>query len=391
MTRARKRKWRGAVAGLAALFGTALPAQAPLPVGELGAGAPAGVIEIAIVLDTSGSMKPLIEAARVGLWDIVNEIARRQPAPELRVALIGYGGRAEERARGWVTVRSPLTADLDRVSEQLFALTLGGGTEYVARALSTAVETLAWSPPGPETLRLIFLAGNEPADQDPEVDLLGAGRAADAGGIEVYAIYCGQASDEHAESWRGLAQASRGRFTTLALGAAASLAETPVDRELARLGEQLNGTFVELAGTEDAGRAALVAQDRNVEELSLAAAAARAETKAGALYRPSWDLVNAVAAGRLNLEQVEEAKLPPALRALLPAERQAWIEGVQTEREQLRERILALGEERRRHLDESAHRQGAAGARTFEAVVREALREALEERGLESGSETEGD
>ena len=379
-----------AVASLAALASLAAPARAQIEVGEVAPDPGVGVIEVAIVLDSSRSMKPLIDGARVGLWDIVNELARLEPAPALRVALVGYGGRAEGAQNGFVKVRVPLTADLDRVSEQLFEMTTGGGTEYVARALSTAVGQLAWSEPGPETLRLIFVAGNEPADQDPELDLLDAGRGADAGQFEVYAIYCGQATDAHAESWRGLAEAARGRFTTLDLSAASSLAGTPVDRELARLGEKLNATYVELASGGDAGREALVAQDRKVETLSLAAAAARAETKAGALYRPSWDLVDASATGQLRLEEVEEAKLPAALRALPPEERQAWIERTLAEREELRSRIRALGDQRRSYLDARARRPGAAG-RTFEAIVREALREELEERGLEPGDEPEGD
>ena len=75
------------------------------------------MIEVALCLDTSGSMKPLIDAARLSLWDIVNDLAQAEPTPVLRVALLGFGGRAEGRQNGWVRVRVPLTEATSRVAE----------------------------------------------------------------------------------------------------------------------------------------------------------------------------------------------------------------------------------------------------------------------------------
>src|SRR6185503_7107640 len=49
------------------------------------------VVELAICLDTSGSMEGLINAARQKLWEIVNDLALAKPTPALRVALLTYG------------------------------------------------------------------------------------------------------------------------------------------------------------------------------------------------------------------------------------------------------------------------------------------------------------
>ncbi|MHC4652135.1 MAG: hypothetical protein ACYTES_14940 [Planctomycetota bacterium] len=41
-------------------------------------------VDLAICLDTSGSMSGLINAARQKLWAIVNELALAEPTPKLR-------------------------------------------------------------------------------------------------------------------------------------------------------------------------------------------------------------------------------------------------------------------------------------------------------------------
>src|SRR5688572_3640721 len=48
-------------------------------------------IDLVLALDTSNSMDGLIGSAKARLWDVVNELARAKPMPELRVALLTYG------------------------------------------------------------------------------------------------------------------------------------------------------------------------------------------------------------------------------------------------------------------------------------------------------------
>src|SRR5262249_46735036 len=130
-----------ALALLAAAFLAAGPepraaAQAPKPAG-------AKNIDLAICLDISSSMRGLVNSARAKLWDIVTELARVKPAPNLRVALFSYGGTAKngyDARLGWVRKDLDLTTDLDALYEKLFALKIGGGTEYVTRVCRDAVE-----------------------------------------------------------------------------------------------------------------------------------------------------------------------------------------------------------------------------------------------------------
>src|SRR5262245_8603195 len=82
------------------------------------------VIQLAILLDNSGSMNGLIAQAKTQLWSIVNEfISAKQDgkAPRVQVALYEYGVNDLPAAKGYIRFLSPLTDDLDKLSEQLFA------------------------------------------------------------------------------------------------------------------------------------------------------------------------------------------------------------------------------------------------------------------------------
>ena len=127
-------------------------------------------IDLVICLDVSGSMNGLIDSAKLRLWDIVNEMARLKPTPNLRVALYSYGHTSYPAANGWVRKDVDLTADLDDVYKALNALTIGGGEEYVARVTQAALTEQKWTADD-GALKLIFVCGNEPVNQDKQVSL----------------------------------------------------------------------------------------------------------------------------------------------------------------------------------------------------------------------------
>src|SRR5213594_1781981 len=101
----------------------------------------APLVQIAILLDTSGSMQGLIEQAKGQLWKIVNEFINAKQngkRPELEVALYEYGKQTLSPATGWIRQIVPLTNDLDKISEELFKLTTNGGEEYCGWVIKDA-------------------------------------------------------------------------------------------------------------------------------------------------------------------------------------------------------------------------------------------------------------
>ena len=64
-------------------------------------------IEIAICLDTSGSMQGLIESAKQKLWTVVTDMGTAKPSPVLKVALFQYGNDGLQSENGWVQELCP--------------------------------------------------------------------------------------------------------------------------------------------------------------------------------------------------------------------------------------------------------------------------------------------
>ncbi|MBM4014201.1 MAG: VWA domain-containing protein [Planctomycetes bacterium] len=360
----------------------AKPAPA-LPAGTRAALPPAASprVELAICLDTSGSMDGLIDAARQKIWTIVNELALVEPTPKLRVALLTFGNDGHDPARGWTRVDVPFTEDLDLVSQQLFALTTNGGTELVARVLSAAHRELDWSA-DPKDLKLVVVAGNESAEQDTEVRNADACRVLIERGIVVNSIYCGSPADELAPAWLQVAKLADGHFASIDQQNGTIVIETPFDGELATLSTAMNETYLPLGSAGAVAWGNQRAQDANAEKCNSATAASRALSKAGGLYSCSWDLVEQVKSGQLKLEEVKKEDLPEKLRELSLEAKQKCVDENWARRQELQQKIGATATKRAAAVAVEMEKRGATELAAFDGAVRAALRKQAAAKGL---------
>ena len=316
-----------------------------------------------IALDTSGSMSGLINAARQKLWDIVNEAAKAQPAPRLRVGLVTYGSSGSERD-GYVVIRSRLTTDLDSIYSKLFELTTAGGTEYVGRVVHRSVRELNWDRDR-RTLKQIFVAGNESADQDRRVRASTAVRSARQHGIFVNALYCGNAGGSEALGWRRVAKLGRGVFAAIDHNRGTVNIATPYDARLNALSAQLNRTYVRYGRRGAVAAKRQQEMDKKARRAHASAGAARAVAKASAVYDSSrWDLVDARDKGKLA--GLGKDALPPSLRRMTRAELGRYLDKMKAARSKIRKQIVALSKARRswaRGHQEAPGGQGGARVR----------------------------
>jgi len=149
-------------------------------------------IQLALLLDTSGSMDGLIDQAKSQLWKIVNELAtsKKNGKPsDLYVALYEYGKQSIPVDEGYLRNIVPFTQDLDKISDELFKLRTNGGDEYCGKVILNAVENLQWNKSN-DNLKIIFIAGNEPFTQG-SVDYKTVCQKAVKKGIVVNTIFCG--------------------------------------------------------------------------------------------------------------------------------------------------------------------------------------------------------
>ncbi|MFO0828223.1 MAG: vWA domain-containing protein [Phycisphaerales bacterium] len=342
-----------------------------------------GTIELAICLDTSGSMNGLIDAARTKIWDVVSDLALATPTPKLRVALLTYGNDGLNAENGWTNIETDFTDNLDVVSQKLFALTTNGGTEYVGRVVDKAAGSLAWSK-ADESLKIIVVAGNESADQDPTVKYADACKKSIERGIVVNSIYCGGPTDDVAPGWKNVAQLADGHFATIDKDNGTVVVATPYDAELVELSAKLNTTYIAFGAAGEWNSANQTMQDRNALGSSSSVAAQRCVTKGGAVYdNRGWDLVDACKQADFKLESVKDEELPEAMRGKTLEEKKAYVAERTKERDAIQARVTELGSLRAKFVADEIAKRAGGDAASFDRAIRDAIRAQATARGFQ--------
>ena len=343
------------------------------------------LVQVAVLLDTSGSMDGLINQARTQLWKIVNELVSAEKSgsrPVIEVALYEYGNSGLSPQNGWMRQVMPFTADLDAVSKELFSLRTNGGDEYCGQAIATAVAELKWSPKS-DVYKAIFIAGNEPFTQGP-VPFQDAVAKAKAKNIFVNTIYCGARQQGLAEQWKTGADLAEGDYTNIDQGAVAYQIAAPQDDKIAQLSAQLNSTYVSYGssgGQKLADKAASEAVARGAgksvyaERAAFQAAAAPAQAAAEA----DWDAVSALESGAMKKEDIKADQLPAEVQKLDKAAREKYLDGKLAERKRIKEEINALQSQRKAYI--SAEEKKASGANTLDKAMIESIRTQATKRG----------
>lgn len=337
-------------------------------------------VDLVIALDTSSSMDGLIDSARTKLWDVVNLLAHAKPTPIVRVGLISYGNDGYDAKVGWVRKDAELTTNLDDVYEKLFALKTNGGSEYVARAVHDATVGMKWDQ-DQNTLKIIFVAGNEPANQDPQIPVEKAVGEARQKGIFVNAIYCGADTSYEAGGWRQVAVAGAGKYAAIDQNRVVAI-NTPMDGELARLSNELNKTYVGYGVVAQEKARNQAAMDSAAGSAGAPVAASRAAAKASGVYRnDEWDLVDARAHGRKDVAKMKAAELPAPMQRMSEEERNKFLDGKARERGELQKRIADLSQKRDAFIAAERKKQ-ASGPKAFDDAVTSSIRTEAESAGF---------
>jgi len=283
---------------------------------------PTPKVQVAILLDNSGSMSGLINQARSELWKIVNEFATAKQdgvAPDLEVALYHYGSPPAKQL-------VPLTDDLDKVSEAMFGIGIGGGSEYCGQAIDIASKNCGSSLP---------------------------------------------------QDWKEGSLLADGSSFNIDHNKSVAHIPAPQDKEIIELGTRLNRTYVAY-GLEGAAQAEnQIAQDNNSSGAGIASAQNRAVTKANRLYRnSSWDLCDAFQDKEVDLAKIDPAQLPENMRKMTPEERKSYVEGKQAERKEIQDKINKLNSDRNAFVTKKRKElAGEADAETLDVALIKTIHE----------------
>jgi hypothetical protein len=342
-------------------------------------------IQLAILLDTSNSMDGLINQARTQIWKIVNTLATAKQAgksPDLEVALYEYGKSSLPKDQQFVRKIIGFTDDLDKISEELFALKTNGGEEYCGAVIDAATRELEWTKSDGD-LKLIYVCGNEPFTQGP-VDYRKSCEAAVKRGITVNTIFCGNESEGVSTGWKDGAQLADGSFLSINQDRAVAQIKTPFDAKLTELSGAVNKTYLAYGATEKQAefKNRQEAQDKLARSAAPAAAAERAAFKGSGKYaNAASDLVDAISAGRVKLDDVKEEELPDEVKKLKPEERKAYIEKKQAERKKIQEEIKELNDKRNAFIAEERKKEATTNpADTLDAALIKSIRDQAAKR-----------
>jgi hypothetical protein len=335
-------------------------------------------VEVAFVLDTTGSMGGLLEGAKRKIWSIATAIVDSNPDADIRMGLVAYRDIGDD----YVTRKTELTTDIQDLYARLLELKARGGGDWpesVNEALDVAVNKLQWTS-GSDTRRIVFLVGDAPPHMDYAQDTKYPLKVAKQKDIIVNAVLAGDARDTE-RVWRDIAQNGNGRFIPIPQdGGQVVLIETPYDEEIIILQREINGTVIPYGSKQLQKRT-----EGKTKQLSEVAAAAPAQASEMASYlnkrskatseavTGDGDLVSDVFAGRSKLSTIKEEDLPDNLRALKPEQRSEEVDKQMSQRKALNEKLGALVAKRDKYVaDQRAKTQPKASS--FDRVVEDTLK-----------------
>ena len=310
-------------------------------------------IQVALLLDTSGSMSGLIEQAKSQLWNILNELARTVRDGEettLEIALYEYGNPSKGRNPNQIHQLSHFTTDMDLISQKLFSLTTSGGEEYCGAMIQASLNDLEWK--SDDGLRIIYIAGNEPFTQGP-VHYVDACKNAQAKGVIVNTIYCGDHETGIKELWQAGAVVGGGEFLNIDHDQETVYVKTPYDDQINQLNIQLNDTYIPYGTQGMRKKENQMKQDANALNYSSANYADRAVFKSSKKYKATdWDLVDAYEKDQSVLKDAEVVS--EDLKDLNREELEVKIKEAAQARADIQQQIKELDQKRRQYKAEQS-------------------------------------
>jgi hypothetical protein len=310
-------------------------------------------IMLALLLDTSNSMDGLIDQAKSQLWKIVNELAAAKcgdgKRPIIKIALYEYGNDGLPSSEGYIRLVSPLTNDLDLISEKLFSLTTNGGNEYCGYVIKKSLTQLDWSDLKSD-LKMIFIAGNEPFTQG-SVSYNAACSLAKEKGVIVNTIFCGNFDEGINTNWKNGADLTGGSYMSIEQNRKTVFIATPYDERISALNDKINDTYIYYGKSGASKKEMQSRQDKNAESYGLSNKVNRAVSKSSHAYEnSSWDLIDASKSNEKAIVEAKEEDLPQEMRGMSIERRKEYVKQKSAERTQIQSEIQSLNRKREEYI-----------------------------------------
>jgi len=285
-------------------------------------------IQVAFVLDTTGSMSGLLEGAKRKIWSIANNLKDLEPSPEIEFALIGY----RDKGDAYVTKTYQMSSDLQDIYGKLVAFNAGGGgdtPESVNQALREAIYDINWSNDA-DVFRVAFLVGDAPPHMDYQEDQYPAivRRARDKD-IVVNTIQAGSMGST-TTVWKEIASLGGGDFARIQQDGGMQVVETPFDSEIQRKNIELNKTVIPYGNRVQQMRVREKTAGSSAAAPSVASDMAAYISKSASkskVVTGDGDLTEEIMSGRLDVSTLSDDALSDELKGMSGSERSTYISG----------------------------------------------------------------
>ncbi len=340
-------------------------------------------IQVALLLDTSNSMDGLIDQAKSRLWNIVNTLTTLKyngQAPQIEIALYEYGNDGI-REENYIRQVTPLTQDLDLVSEKLFALRTNGGSEYCGAVIRDASMNLNWDG-NEESMKLIYIAGNEPFDQG-RVNYKEVISKAKSKNIYTNTIFCGSRDEGIQTFWQNGASLGDGKYFNIDSDRKVIYIETPYDVRISECNTKLNDTYIFYGSHGSEYKLKQAAQDRNAEVQSVSNYVERAvaKSKKNAYKNDHWDLVDKAEKDAGFIATVKEDALPAELKGKSTEEIKKAVAVKSAERGKIQKEIEELSKKRQSYIDAEMKKRGTSDSDDLGKAIESSVIELAKKNG----------
>jgi von Willebrand factor type A domain/CarboxypepD_reg-like domain/Secretion system C-terminal sorting domain len=169
-------------------------------------------VDIAFVVDATGSMNDEIEFLKLELEDVIRKTFEQYKDLNLNVGSVFYRDTRDE----YLTKHIELKNDLLKVLNFVKLQSSGGGGDYpeaVDRALNVAIDSLQWREDARS--RILFLIMDAPPHDDAEEEMMKLIAKAAAKGIRIVPIACSGTNKSTEYLMRCIALATNGTYLFL--------------------------------------------------------------------------------------------------------------------------------------------------------------------------------
>jgi hypothetical protein len=246
---------------------------------------------------------------------------------------------------------------------------------------------MSWTQDG-QAYRAVFLVGDAPPHMDyqDEVRYPEILAAAKSRGIILNTVQCGSIPETAAE-WQQIARMGRGTYFQVEQAGSAVAFATPVDDEIATLSARLDDTRLYYGSEDEKTRMQykVAATDKLHATASIASKARRGAFNASPAgdrnFLGEKELIEDVSSGRVDLDEIPPDALPEALQNMAPAEQEATVLRIKSERAELQRQIARLAGERDDYLAKKVAEAGGAKD-SLDQKIYDAVRTQAVEAGL---------